>query len=92
MELQHIRQQLYKRYIEPTKKKREKYIGVEIEMPVVNLSKKAVDFKIIHTLTDRFISHFNFDVLGTDDEGNIFSAQSPNNGDILSYDCSYNNL
>lgn len=92
MELQLIRQQLYKRYIEPTKKKREKYIGVEIEMPVVNLSKKAVDFKIIHTLTDRFISHFNFDVLGTDDEENIFSAQSPNNGDILSYDCSYNNL
>lgn len=44
MELELIRQQLRKRYIEPTKVKREKYIGVEIEMTIVNLSKNAVDF------------------------------------------------
>lgn len=92
MELELIRQQLHKCYIEPTKKKREKYIGVEIEIPIVNLSKKAVDFEAVHEITRRFISHFEFSVVGTDDEGNIFSAQSPEIGDILSYDCSYNNL
>lgn len=92
MELELIRQQLHKRYIEPTKIKREKYIGVEIEMPIVNLSKTAVDFEVIHGITKSFISHFKFTVVGTDDEGNIYSAQSIINGDILSYDCSYNNL
>lgn len=92
MELQLIRQQLHRRYIEPTKAKREKYIGVEIEMPIVNLSKNAVDFEVIHEITRRFISNFQFIIVGVDDEGNIFSAQSPANGDILSYDCSYNNL
>lgn len=92
MELELIRQQLNKRYIEPTKVKREKYIGVEIEMPVVNLSKSAVDFEVIHAITKRFISHFKFTAVGTDDEGNIYSSQSPINGDILSYDCSYNNI
>lgn len=92
MDLQLVREQLYKRYIEPTKRERKKFIGVEIEMPIVNLSKKAVNFDVVHTITDSFIKHFNFNVSGTDDEGKIYSASSPLNGDILSYDCSYNNL
>lgn len=59
MELEFIRQQLYKKYIEPTKKTRNEYIGVEIEIPIVNLNKKAVDFEIIHTITDSFINNTN---------------------------------
>ena len=66
MELELIRQQLRKRYIEPTKVKRDKYIGVEIEMPIVNLSRNAVDFDVIHEITKRFISYFKFTVLITD--------------------------
>lgn len=92
MEQEFIREQLYKRYIEPTKKKREKFIGVEIELPIVNLSKNAVVFDAVHTVTKSFINHFNFETAGVDDEGNIYSAVSSLNGDILSYDCSYNNL
>lgn len=92
MELQLIREQLYKRYIEPTKKQRKKYIGIEFEMPIVNLTNKAVDFSIVHTVTNVFIKHFNFTVSGLDAEGNIFSTTNILNGDILSYDCSYNNL
>ena len=53
MELLLIKQKLHNRYIEPTKPKRPKYIGIEIEMPVVNLSKKAVDFQVIHKVTNR---------------------------------------
>ena len=87
-----IRKALYNRYIEPTKKKTEKYIGVEIEMPIVNLSKGAVDFNIVHSVTDSFLNRFGFQPFGKDDDGNIYSAESPENGDILSYDCSYNNL
>lgn len=87
-----IRQQLYHKYIEPTKRERKNCIGVEIELPIVNLKKRAVDFQIVHQVTERFISFFSFQVTGLDEEGNIFSAAEPKTGDILSYDCSYNNL
>lgn len=92
MEPELIRKHLYQKYIEPTKKKRQGYIGVEIEIPIINLKKEAVDFDIVHNVTDRFIEKFNFDVTGRDDEGNIYAAANKENGDILSYDCSYNNL
>lgn len=85
-------QKLYERYIAPTKRKRDDYIGVEIEMPIVNLNKAAVDFKIVHKLTLKFIDRFGFKAEGFDDNGNIYSAISGESGDILSYDCSYNNL
>lgn len=87
-----IREKLYQKYIEPTKKKRQEYVGIEVEMPVINLDKQPVDFERIHELTDLFMSHFQFEVMSRDDEGNINAIQHPENGDILSYDCSYNNL
>lgn len=87
-----VREHLYKKYIEPTKKKRTAYIGVEIEMPVINLDKKPVDFDVVHKVTADFIRHFDFEISGRDDEGDIYAVSSPKNGDILSYDCSYNNL
>ena len=92
MENEILKKALYKRYIEPTKKKKEQYIGVEIEMPIVNLSKKAVDFSVVHNVAYTFIRHFGFNITGRDDEGEIYSATEPVSGDILSFDCSYNNL
>lgn len=83
---------LYQRYIEPTKRKKNEYIGVEIEIPILNLNKAAVSFDIVHNITGHFINEFSFEVSGTDDDGNIFSAINNRNGDIISYDCSYNNL
>ncbi|MCD7854424.1 MAG: glutamylcysteine synthetase [Clostridiales bacterium] len=83
---------LYKRYIEPTKRKRTEYIGVEIEMPILNLNKEAVDFGIVHKVTENTIKKFGLKPVGIDDEGNFFSAANIQTGDILSYDCSYNNL
>ncbi len=87
-----LRELLYKKYIEPTKRRRQKYIGVEIEMPVLSLENEAVDTDAIQTVTKEFIEQFDFSVTGIDSDGNIYSAQSQENGDILSYDCSYNNL
>lgn len=87
-----IREKLYQKYIEPTKKKRQEYVGIEIELPIINLDRRAVDFETIHELTARFMEHFQFEVMSRDDEGNVNAAQHPVNGDILSYDCSYNNL
>ena len=87
-----VKQKLYEKYIEPTKKKREHFIGVELEMPIVNLNKAAVDFALVHRITREFMEEFHFEEQGIDDEGNIYAAVNNENGDILSYDCSYNNL
>ncbi len=87
-----IRNRLYDKYIAPTKKDRDSYIGIEIELPIVNLNKEAVDFDLVFKTTDRFLQEFGFEVTGRDDDKHIYAARHPENGDILSYDCSYNNL
>lgn len=83
---------LYNRYIAPTKEKRQKYIGIEIEMPIVNLDVKAVDFSVVHRLAEAFAAKFQMKVVNVDDNGQVVSLQDPHNGDDFSYDCSYNNL
>lgn len=87
-----IEAELYKKYIEPTKKKRNDYIGIEIEIPILNCKKQAVNFQTVFEVTDQFMKEFGFRAEGIDDEGHIYSAVNPQNGDILSYDCSYDNL
>lgn len=92
MDEQIIREQLYRKYIEPTKRQRENYIGIEIEIPIVNLRKAPVDFAVVHGVTTKFMGRFGFRPVGLDDDGNVYSAAEEFTGDILSYDCSYNNL
>jgi len=87
-----ILETLYEKYINPTKKKRDKFIGIEIEIPIVNLNNEPVDFSVVHLLTDAFAFQFKMEPIGIDDEGHIYSLQNHENGDNLSYDCSYNNL
>lgn len=87
-----VEKRIYAKYIEPTKNKREKFVGVEIELPIVNLNKEAVDFELIYEITDKFLDTFGFEAIGIDDNGHIYAAQNKENGDILSYDCSYNNM
>ncbi|MBQ3953299.1 MAG: glutamylcysteine synthetase, partial [Ruminococcus sp.] len=83
---------LYDRFIKPTEQKKESYIGVEIEMPIVNLRNKAVDFAVVHQLTAAFLQAFDFIPTGFDEEGHVYSAVNSESGDIFSYDCSYNNM
>ncbi|MBC3795800.1 glutamylcysteine synthetase [Acetobacterium tundrae] len=83
---------LYEKYISPTKKKRDKYIGIEIEIPIVNLDGEPVDFSVVHRLTDAFAFQFGMEPIGVDDDGYVYSLQNHHNGDNFSYDCSYNNL
>lgn len=87
-----IRNKLYEKFIEPTKE-RKNFIGIEIEVPIINLNKEPVDFDIVHRITDNFQKVFNdFSPNGIDYEGNTFSLKNPNNSDIVCYDCSYNNI
>ena len=69
------------------------FIGIEIEIPIINLDKKAVDFDVVHTITDKFQKQFNdFKADGIDYDGNVFALKNPKNEDIVCYDCSYNNI
>lgn len=92
MNREEVMSRLYARYIKPTEDKKNNYIGVEIEMPIVNLNGEAVDFDVIHRLTAAFLAEFSFLPTGFDEDGNVYSAVNRQNGDVFSYDCSYNNM
>ncbi|MCR5707354.1 MAG: glutamylcysteine synthetase [Ruminococcus sp.] len=87
-----IRQAIYDKYIAPTKTKRPDYIGVEIEMPVVNLNGQAVDEAVSISVAEKFTEHFGFTPDGHDSNGELTSSKHAPTGDILSFDCCYSNL
>lgn len=87
-----LRNLLYEKYIAPTKKNKGDYIGVEIEMPILNLNREAVDFSNVHKVTGYFMEKFSFLPVKRDEDGNVCLAGHAEYGDTLSYDCSYNNL
>ena len=87
-----IRDKLYEEFIKPTNQKKN-FIGVEIEIPIINLDKKAVDFEVVHKITNKFQKQYSdFKADGVDYDGNIFALKNPKNEDIVCYDCSYNNI
>ncbi|MBR4224202.1 MAG: glutamylcysteine synthetase [Oscillospiraceae bacterium] len=83
---------LYAKYIEPCSKKRESYIGVEIEMPVLDMSHIPADPQKIIAVMGSAIDAFGFKEQYRDVDGNVISAQEEKAGDIISFDCSYTNL
>ncbi len=87
-----IRNKLYDEFIKPTNQKKD-FIGIEIEIPIVNLDKKAVDFDVVHKITQKFQNEYsNFENDGIDYDGNVYSLKNTENDDIVCYDCSYNNI
>ena len=87
-----IRNKLYSEFIKPTNQDKN-YIGIEIEIPIINLDKKAVDFNTVHEITGRFQRQYSdFKVDGTDYDGKVFALKDPKTDDIVCYDCSYNNI
>lgn len=45
---------IYEKYILPTKSKIRRFIGIEIEMPIVNLNKQPVEEKVVFEMTKSF--------------------------------------
>ncbi|WP_407381189.1 hypothetical protein [Methanobrevibacter sp.] len=87
-----VKNKLYNEFIKPTTQKKN-FIGIEIEIPIINLNKDAVDFDVVHKITDKFQSHYgDFKTDGVDFEGNIFALKNHETDDIVCYDCSYNNI
>lgn len=87
-----LRTLLYEKYIAPTVTNTGDYIGIEIEMPVLNLDKEAVDFSNIHKVTALFMERFGFAPGKLDENGDVCLAEDLKTQDSLSFDCSYNNL
>ena len=92
MKAEQLNETLYNKYIAPTEKPRSTSIGIEIEMPVVNLTGNAVDENIVIEAASAFREHFPFEVAGRDDNGCVNSMTEKQSGDNLSFDCSYSNL
>ncbi len=92
MEQSVIDNAIYEKYITPTKSKSRRFIGIEIEMPVVNLNKAPVEEDVIFKMAEAFRERFGFRALGKDADGNINSMQDSVTGDDLSFDCCYSNL
>ena len=87
-----VRNKLYDEFIKPTNQVKN-YIGIEIEIPIINLNKDAVDFDVVHKITSNFKKQFSdFKEEGIDFDGNVFALKNPKNDDIVCYDCSYNNI
>ena len=87
-----VRNKLFKEFIKPTEQKKN-FIGIEIEIPIINLDRTAVNFDVVHKVTDKFQKQYSdFKQDGIDYDGNIFSLKNNNNDDIFCYDCSYNNI
>ncbi|MBQ9269520.1 MAG: glutamylcysteine synthetase [Oscillospiraceae bacterium] len=87
-----VRALLYEKYIAPTERPRNKAIGIEIEMPVVNLSGGPTDFSVTQAAAQGLYEQFGFACSGKDAFGQCYSATDPVTGDNLSFDCSYNNM
>lgn len=92
MDREKIYQAIYNKYIAPTKVVRKNYIGIEIEMPVVNLSGGSVSEDVVHEISSEFSEKFEFQPVGYDAQGYVTSYNNDISGDILSFDCSYSNL
>lgn len=87
-----LHEYLYNSYISPMEDKTERFVGVETELPIVNLSGEATDHDISRKAFNEAAEHFGFRGTKYDYKGNLHEAVCDSSGDIISFDCSYNNL
>ena len=87
-----VHEAIYQKYIAPTARKAGAYVGVELEFPLVNLSRRPVDIPAVQTVVAGFAERFGFSQQVRDDNGNLYSLTEPVTGDNLSFDCSFNTL
>lgn len=85
-----IKKELIKKYITPLKES--DYVGVEIELPIVNTCYPyIVNSEIIQQLFDKFL-HKNFQILNFDNNKNIIAIKNTKNNDIISLEYSVNTI
>ena len=85
-----IRDTFIKQYI--NRLQESDYIGVEIELPIVNSKYPyTIDERIVELLFKELLKH-DFEIKDYDNEGNIISIKNKNNGDTISLEYSFNTI
>ncbi|MCK9480074.1 MAG: hypothetical protein M0R40_11350, partial [Firmicutes bacterium] len=81
---------IYNRFLKPFENKRKGNVGIELEFPLLNMSKKPVSREVANGLLDLFLKKgFRVEEKTLDGE-NAFIIN--NEKDVLSFDNSYNNF
>ena len=87
-----LQEAIWQKYIRPTEREAGAFIGVELEFPLVNLSRRPVDIPAVQKVVSDFAERFRFTRQTRDDNGDLYSLTEPYTGDNLSFDCSFNTL
>ena len=87
-----LQEAIWNKYIQPTERKTGAHVGVELEFPLVNLSRRPVNVPAVQEVVKGFAERFQFTKQTRDDNGNLYSLTEPVTGDNLSFDCSFNTL
>lgn len=83
---------IYDRFIKPIQTPHGNYIGIEIEMPIVNLNGDKTAKDVSAAAAAKAIKRFDFTPQKYDDDGLCCEAVCEDTGDVFSFDCSYNNF
>lgn len=85
-----FKERIYEKFF--SKLKNSEYVGVEIELPIINLKKPfIIEKNIIQDLFQIFLE-LDFVINDIDNEKNVISIKNPNNGDTISLEYSYNTI
>ena len=87
-----LHEAIWNKYIKPTEREAGAHVGVELEFPLVNLSRRPVNVPAVQEVVKGFAERFQFTKQTRDDNGNLYSLTEPVTGDNLSFDCSFNTL
>jgi gamma-glutamylcysteine synthetase len=82
---------IYHHFIDKFLGKTERYVGIEIEMPLINLNKQAVEPEFAKAIVELLVDSFEFRPTYFTLDGYPIEAVN-NNGDTFSFDTSINTL
>ena len=83
---------IYEKYIVPTKHKTGYMIGIEFEIPILNMSQEKIDFSVIQKVVLALREAFDLNIEKRDDNGDIYCLSNEETGDTISFDYSYCNV
>ena len=83
---------IYEKYIVPTKHKKGYMIGIEFEIPILNMSQEKIDFSVIQKVVLALREAFDLNIEKRDDNGDIYCVSNQQTGDTISFDYSYCNV
>lgn len=83
---------IYEKYIVPTKNKSKNLIGIEFELPILNMSQEKIDFSVIQKVVHALQTQFDLQIEKRDDNGDIYCMLNTETKDTVSFDYSYCNI